>query len=56
MLAKDMITSAAFTEAGQLEGGEDRDICLQQFCASRGRKGQEALDEDEPARLFGQTV
>ena len=42
MLCKDMITTAAFTQ-GQLEDrGEDADICLQQFCASRGKKGQEA--------------
>jgi hypothetical protein len=45
MLAKDMITTAAFTEQRQI-GGEgrpqddgDRDVCLQQFCAERGRPG-----------------
>ena len=43
MLCKDMITTAAFTQ-GQLEDrGEDADICLQQFCASRGKKGLEAV-------------
>ena len=46
MLCKDIITTAAFTQSGQgpLEGGagEDKDICLQQFCATRGKKGQEA--------------
>ena len=52
MLAKDMITSAAFTQAGQLEGGEDRDICLQQFCASRGKKGQEAALGRKAKRLY----
>ena len=42
MLCKDMITTAAFTQ-GQLEDrGQDADICLQQFCASRGKKGLEA--------------
>ena len=44
MLAKDIITTAAFTGNQQLtEGGaeqqQDRDICLQQFCAERGRPG-----------------
>ena len=43
MLAKDMITTAAFTQ-GQLEDrGQEADICLQQFCASRGKKGLEAV-------------
>ena len=45
MLAKDMITTAAFTQPGQrqLEGvEEDKDICLQQFCASHGKRGHEA--------------
>ena len=42
MLAKDMITTAAFTQ-GQLEDrGEEADICLQQFCATRGKRGLEA--------------
>ena len=41
MLAKDMITTAAFTQPGQgqLGGEEDKDICLQQFCAERGKAG-----------------
>ena len=38
MRAKDMITTAAFTQ-GQLETAEDKDICLQQFCAGRGKPG-----------------
>ena len=43
LLAKDMITTAAFTQ-GQLEDrGEEADICLRQFCASRGKKGLEAV-------------
>ena len=37
MLAKDMITTAAFTGQGQLT--DDKDVCLQQFCAERGRPG-----------------
>ena len=40
MLAKDMITMAAFTPGqGQLGTKEDKDICLQQFCAERGKPG-----------------
>ena len=40
MLAKDMITTAAFTPAqGQLGTAEDKDVCLQQFCAERGKAG-----------------
>ena len=39
MLAKDMITTAAFTTQGQLMSDEDKDICLQQFCAERGKAG-----------------
>ena len=40
MLAKDMITTAAFTPAqGQLGTAEDKDVCLQQFCAERGKPG-----------------
>ena len=41
MLAKDMITTAAFTQPGQgqLMSDEDKDICLQQFCAERGKAG-----------------
>ena len=56
MLCKDMITSAAFTEPGQrqLEGGagEDKDICLQQFCASRGKRGQEAALGKQAKKLY----
>ena len=41
MLAKDMLTTAAFTQPGQgqLMAEEDRDICLQQFCAESGKAG-----------------
>ena len=40
MLAKDMITSAAFvSEQPALQDARDRDVCLQQFCAERGRGG-----------------
>ena len=56
MLAKDMITTAAFTQPGQrqLEGGagEDKDICLQQFCASRGKRGQEAALGKRAKKLY----
>jgi hypothetical protein len=43
MLAKDMITTAAFTkqrEGHEEDNQQERDICLQQFCAERGRPGQ----------------
>ena len=52
MLAKDMITSAAFTQAVQLEEGGDADICLQQFCASRGKKGLEAVLGRKAKKLY----
>ena len=41
MLAQDMITTAAFTQPGQWQLGaeKDKDICLQQFCAERGKAG-----------------
>ena len=52
MLAKDMITSAAFTQAGQLEGEGEADICLQQFCASRGKRGQEAALGKKAKKLY----
>ena len=38
MLAKDMITTAAFTQGQMQDMWEEADICLQQFCASRGRR------------------
>ena len=41
MFAKDMITTAAFTPAqGQLGTAEDKDICLQQFCAEHRKPGK----------------
>ena len=39
MLAKDIITTAAFTEQLALQGVQDKDFCLQQFCLERGRQG-----------------
>jgi hypothetical protein len=47
MLAKDIITTAAFTSQHHFTGEghrleekpQDRDICLQQFCAERGKPG-----------------
>jgi hypothetical protein len=55
MLAKDMITTAAFTQ--QREGhGEDnqqeRDICLQQFCAQRGKPGQHITLGKKAKKLY----
>ena len=55
MLCKDMRTTAAFTQPGQGPLGnaeDDRDICLQQFCASRGKKGQEAALGKKAKRLY----
>ena len=56
ILAKDMITTAAFTQPGQrqLEGGagEDNDICLQQLCATRGKKGQEGALGKKAKKLY----
>ena len=52
MLAKDMITTAAFTQAGQLEGEGGGDICLQQFCASRGKRGQEAALGKKAKKMY----
>ena len=43
MLAKDMITTAAFTQGQLTDRDQEADICLQQFCASRGQKGLEAV-------------
>ena len=50
MLAKDMITTAAFTQPGQGQLGaeEDKDICLQQFCAERGKAGGTSASERGP--------
>ena len=51
MLAKDMITTAAFTQ-GQLETAEDKDICLQQFCAERGKPGKHSALGQIAKRLY----
>ena len=50
MLAKDMITTAAFTN-GQL-AVEDRDVCLQQFCAERGKPGRHISLGTKAKRLY----
>ena len=55
MLAKDMINTAAFTQPGQGQLGgaeEDKDSCLQQFCAARGKKGCEAALGKKAKRLY----
>ena len=52
MLAKDMITTAAFTQGQLTDRGEEADICLQQFCASRGKKGQEAALGRKAKKLY----
>ena len=51
MLAKDMITTAAFTQ-GQLLADNDRDICLQQFCAERGKAGGHISLGKKAKKLF----
>ena len=51
MLAKDMITTAAFTQ-GQLETAEDKDICLQQFCAEHGKPGKHSALGQIAKRLY----
>ena len=51
MLAKDMITTAAFTQ-GQLLTDNDRDICLQQFCAERGKAGGHISLGKKAKKLF----
>ncbi len=40
MMAKDVFTTAAFTEQPALQDAADKDICLQQFCMERGRSGK----------------
>ncbi len=51
MLAKDMITTAAFTGQGQL-ADEDKDICLQQFCVERGKPGGHISLGKKAKRLY----
>ena len=54
MLAKDIITTAAFT-SNPSEGNaeeQDRDICLQQFCAERGRPGQHITLGKKAKKLY----
>ena len=50
MLAKDMITTAAFAN-GQL-AVEDKDVCLQQFCAERGKPGRHISLGTKAKRLY----
>ena len=50
MLAKDMITTAAFAN-GQL-AVEDKDVCLQQFCAERGKPGGHISLGKKAKRLY----
>ena len=62
MLAKDMITTAAFTgnhqftgeghRLGDAEWQQDRDICLLQFCAERGRAGQHITLGKKAKKLY----
>ena len=54
MLAKDIITTAAFTDnaSGDNAEGQERDICLQQFCAQRGRPGQHTALGKKAKKLY----
>jgi len=52
MLAKDMITTAAFTQGQLTDTDQEADICLQQFCASRGKKGLEAVLGKRAKKLY----
>ncbi len=52
MLCKDMITTAAFTQKQLEDRGEEADICLQQFCASRGKKGFEVVLGRKAKKLY----
>jgi hypothetical protein len=42
MLAKDLITTAAFTAMPGMETTADREICLQSFCIQHGRSAKDA--------------
>ena len=52
MLCKDMITTAAFTQGHLEDRDQDADICLQQFCASRGKKGLEAVLGKKAKKMY----
>jgi hypothetical protein len=58
MLAKDMITTAASTaqphSTGELRSlrDEDRDVCLQQFCAERGKPGMHVTLGKKAKKLY----
>ena len=52
MLAKDIITNAAFTDTGDRENHEDNDICLQQFCAQNGKAGKHVMLGKKAKQLY----
>ena len=53
MLAKDIITNAAFTpDAADRENHEDNDICLQQFCAQNGKAGKHVMLGKKAKQLY----
>lgn len=53
MLAKDIITNAAFTpDAGEREENRDTDICLQQFCAQNGKAGKHVTLGKKAKQLY----
>ena len=53
MLAKDIITNAAFTpDAADRQNHEDNDICLQQFCAQNGKAGKHVMLGKKAKQLY----
>ena len=53
MLAKDIITNAAFTpDAVDRENRDDNDICLQQFCAQNGKAGKHVTFGKKAKQLY----
>jgi hypothetical protein len=53
MLAKDIITNAAFTpDADEREENRDTDICLQQFCAQNGKAGKHVTLGKKAKQLY----
>ena len=53
MLAKDIITNAAFTpDAADRQNREDNDICLQQFCAQNGKAGKHVMLGKKAKQLY----
>ena len=52
MLAKDIITNAAFVAGTDDREKEDSDICLQQFCAQNGKVGKHVMFGRRAKQLY----